>query len=191
VDSFMKINAAVLLVNIQTQPAQAMPMVLTEEFEIIARDSARSIQVVEFAGTAGEVVTVRLVDGTVFGLSDVVESSYDPRSPLKVKAICRQFNVPTKFLVLDAVLATTPKKKKVYMNKIVQKAAEKQELKKERMKQDEEERLAALYKIEEEEAKKKFQRAAKQEELKKQQQMMKLDEGGEIGAKKEETEESK
>jgi hypothetical protein len=50
-------------------------------------------------------------------------------------------------------LATTPEKKKVYMNSIVQKAAEKEVLKIERMRQDEEERLAALYQMEEDEAK--------------------------------------
>jgi hypothetical protein len=137
------------------QPAFAMPMVLTDEFETILRDSGRSIQMVEFAGTTGDTVTVRLVDGTLFGISDVIESPTDPRSPLKIKAMCRQYKVPTKFLALESALAGTPKKKKVYMNSIVQTAAEKEVLKAERMRQDEEARLAALYKMEEDEAKKK------------------------------------
>ncbi len=135
------------------QAALAIPMVKTDEFEKILRDSGRSIQIVEFAGTSGETITARLVDGTTFGVADVIESPTDPRSPLKIAALCRQYKVPTKFVAFDAVLATTPKKKKVYMNSIVQKAAEKEVLKIERMKQDEEERLAALYQMEEEEAK--------------------------------------
>jgi hypothetical protein len=134
-------------------PALAIPMVKTDEFENILRDSGRSIQIVEFAGTTGETITVTLVDGTTFGISDIIESPTDPRSPLKISAMCRQYKVPTKFVAFDAILATTPKKKKVYMNSIVQKAAEKEVLKIERMKQDEEERLAALYQMETEEAK--------------------------------------
>ena len=133
-------------------PALAIPMVKTDEFENILRDSGRSIQIVEFAGTKGETVTVRLIDGTTFGISDLIESPTDPRSPLKISAMCRQYKVPTKFVAFDAILATTPKKKKVYMNSIVQKAAEKQVLKIERMRQDEEERLAALYQMETDEA---------------------------------------
>ncbi|KAI2489655.1 hypothetical protein MHU86_24927 [Fragilaria crotonensis] len=134
-------------------PALAIPMVKTDEFENILRDSGRSIQIVEFAGTSGESITVRLVDGTTFGISDIIDSPTDPRSPLKISAMCRQYKVSTKFVAFDAILATTPKKKKVYMNSIVQKAAEKEVLKIERMKQDEEERLAALYQMETDEAK--------------------------------------
>ena len=133
-------------------------MVKTDEFENILRDSGRSIQVVDFAGTNGETITVRLVDGTTFGIADIIESPTDPRSPLKISAMCRQYKVPTKFLAYDAVLATTPKKKKVYMNSIVQKAAEKTLLKKERMRVDEEERLAALYLVEEADAKRAMMR---------------------------------
>lgn len=165
VEGTMGISAALLVFN---QPAQAMPMVSTEEFETLVRDAARSVQIVEFTGTAGQIVTVRLVDGTVFGISDVVESAVDPRSPLKVRAVCRQYGVPTKFLAYDAILATTPKKKKVYMNKIVQKAAERNEVKKERMRQDEEERLAEVYKLEEEAAKRQVrlqEKAAERERL--------------------------
>lgn len=129
-----------------------MPMVLTSEFETILRDSARSIQRVEFRGSRGEEVTVKLVDGTTFGVSDVIESPTDPRSPLKLAAVCRQYNVPTAFLQYQAALSSTvnegSKKKKLYMNSIVQKAAEKEVLKRERMQQDEDERLADIYKME-------------------------------------------
>eukprot|EP00543_Licmophora_paradoxa_P008538 CAMPEP_0202448950 /NCGR_PEP_ID=MMETSP1360-20130828/7742_1 /ASSEMBLY_ACC=CAM_ASM_000848 /TAXON_ID=515479 /ORGANISM="Licmophora paradoxa, Strain CCMP2313" /LENGTH=211 /DNA_ID=CAMNT_0049066743 /DNA_START=194 /DNA_END=829 /DNA_ORIENTATION=+ len=139
-------------------PAMAIPMITTTEFEIVLKDSARSIQVVEFAGSAGDTVTARLVDGTVFGISDVVESPTDPRSPLKIAALCRQAKVPTKFMMLEAALTKTTKKKKVYMNSIVQEAAIKEEEKRERMRLDEEDRLAALYKMEEEEAKRLLER---------------------------------
>mmetsp|Transcript_3981 Transcript_3981/g.6098 ORF Transcript_3981/g.6098 Transcript_3981/m.6098 type:complete len:250 (+) Transcript_3981:2-751(+) len=145
--------AALLALVNYAPPAYATPMVTAEEFETIIRDSSKSIQLVEFAGTNGEVVTVRLVDGTTFGISDVVESPIDPRSPLKVKAMCRSFNVPTKFTAFDAVLSAAPKKKKVYMNKIVQRAEERTVLQKERLREDEEARLAELYKMDEEEAK--------------------------------------
>lgn len=111
---------------------------------------------VEFAGTTGDQVTVRLVDGTVFGIADIIESPTDPRSPLKIAAMCRLYKVPTKFLALESALAGTPKRKKVYMNSIVQTAAEKTVLKNERMRQDEEARLAELYKMEEDEAKRKL-----------------------------------
>ena len=70
--------------------AEDIPMITTSEFLTIVRDSARSIQRVEFSGPKGETVQVRLIDGTVFGLNDVVESSTDPRSPLKVQAACRE-----------------------------------------------------------------------------------------------------
>ena len=151
-------GGAAAVAALWTQPAFAIPMVKTDEFENILRDSGRSIQVVDFAGTNGETITVRLVDGTTFGIADIIESPTDPRSPLKISAMCRQYKVPTKFLAYDAVLATTPKKKKVYMNSIVQKAAEKTLLKKERMRVDEEERLAALYLVEEADAKRAMMR---------------------------------
>lgn len=69
---------------------EKVPMLSTEEFFTIVRDSARSIQRVEFSGVKSETVRVRLIDGTVFGLNDVVESPTDPRSPLKVQAACRE-----------------------------------------------------------------------------------------------------
>lgn len=97
-------------------------------------------------------MTVKLVDGTTFGVSDVVESPTDPRSPLKLAAVCRQYKVPTAFLQYQAALASSvnegSKKKKVYMNSIVQKAAEKEVLKRERMQEDENDRLAQIYNME-------------------------------------------
>lgn len=68
----------------------SMPMLTTDEFLIVLRDSAKAIQRVEFSGPKAETVVVRLVDGTAFGISDVVESPTDPRSPLKVQAACRE-----------------------------------------------------------------------------------------------------
>jgi hypothetical protein len=67
-----------------------IPMLTTDQFLVIVRDSARSIQRVEFDGPKGETVRVRLIDGTSFGLNDVIESPIDPRSPLKVQAACRE-----------------------------------------------------------------------------------------------------
>jgi hypothetical protein len=127
-------------------------MVTTAEFDIILRDSARSVQVVEFSGPKNENVVVRLVDGTSFGIRDVVESPTDPRSPLKIAAVCRENKVPTRFVDIEAVLASAPKKKKIYANTRVLEAAEKEKEKAARMQQDEEERLAALAKMKEEEA---------------------------------------
>ena len=89
-----------------------------------------------------------LVDGTQFTLSDLYESPTDPRSPLKLIATCRSYNVPIREAGLEeAVLSLSSggsKKKKVYMNKRVQVAAEKELEKKQRMETDEIERLAEL-----------------------------------------------
>ena len=68
-----------------------VPMLSLDEFLVILRDSAKSIQRVEFSGPQAETVRVRLIDGTVFGLSDIIESPTDPRSPLKVQAACREY----------------------------------------------------------------------------------------------------
>ena len=122
---------------VQNKPAHAIPMITTDEFRIILRDSAQAIKLVEFSGPKSEVVTVKLVDGTSFGLSDVIESSIDPRSPLKIAAMCRENLVATKFASLEAALSSAPKKKKIYSNERVQIAAEKEKARKERMEQDE------------------------------------------------------
>jgi hypothetical protein len=127
----------------------AMSMVTADEFNIILRDSSRGITRVEFSGPKSDTVIVRLVDGTAFGIKDVIESSTDPRSPLKIAANCREYKVPTRFVDIEAVLSTTGgKKKKMYTNSRVAEASRKEAEKKVRLEQDEEDRLAALYKQE-------------------------------------------
>ena len=54
---------------------------------------------------------------------------------------------------MEAILATAPKKTKMYTNQRVQEAAQKTKEKLERQAKDEEERLAKLYELEEAEAK--------------------------------------
>jgi hypothetical protein len=133
----------------QATPSYAvMPMVTADEFNIILRDSSRGITRVEFSGPKSDTVIVRLVDGTAFGIKDVIESSFDPRSPLKIAAACRENKVPTRFVDIEAVLATTTKRKKMYTNSRVAEAARKEGEKKVRLQQDEEDRLAALYRQE-------------------------------------------
>lgn len=110
-----------------------------------------SVQVVEFSGPKSETVIVKLVDGTTFGIKDVIESSTDPRSPLKLAAACRESGVKTKFVDLESVLASAPKKKKLYTNQRVQEAQEKERERQERIRRDEEERLEQLRKLELEE----------------------------------------
>jgi hypothetical protein len=134
------------------QSSLAIPMATADEFGIILRDSPLSVQVVEFSGPKSENVLVRLVDGTTFGIKDVVESSTDPRSPLKVAAACREVGVKTRFVDLEAILAAAPKKKKMYTNQRVQEAQEKERARLERIRNDEEDRLAQLAKMEQEES---------------------------------------
>jgi hypothetical protein len=122
----------------------ALPMVSTEEFNTIIRDSARSIDVVEFSGPKSETVKVILVDGTTFGINDVIESSTDPRSPLKVAAMCKANQIPYKFVNIEAVLNASSRKKKVYTNARVLEAAKKEKEKTIRMEQDEELRQQQL-----------------------------------------------
>jgi hypothetical protein len=45
---------------------------------------------VEFSGPRNDNVIVKLIDGTAFSISDVVESLVDPRSPLKIANICEK-----------------------------------------------------------------------------------------------------
>lgn len=61
--------------------------------------------------------------------------------------------VPFKNLQMEAILASAPKKTKLYTNQRVQDAQAKEKERLERLAKDEEERLAALFKLEEEEAK--------------------------------------
>lgn len=143
--SFMSIlTGCSLLVTVaaSSSPAHALPMVTSDEFDIILRDSARSIEQVEFSGPRSETVTVRLMDGTAFGIQGVVESSTDPRSPLKIAAACKSNLVPAHFVDIENVLAASPRKKKVYTNSRVLEAAVRQEEKKVRLQQDEELRQA-------------------------------------------------
>ena len=130
-----------------TSASSKLPLITTDEFGIILRDSAQAIQVVEFSGPKSETVTVRLVDGTAFGLSDVLESPVDPRSPLKISAMCRENKVPTKFVFLEAALASAPKRNVMYTNERVLKAAEKEREKRARIEQDETNRLAELFRF--------------------------------------------
>jgi len=157
--SFVSSMIIPLLSNPSLSFAEAS--VTTEEFEKILKDSYRSIQLVEFSGSKSETCNVKLIDGTTFSISDLVESPVDPRSPLKLQALCRGYNVPTKNLGLESALVSTPKRKKVYMNSRVQEAASKEAAKRERLRLDEEERLRALYLMEEEEAKKLIELEAK------------------------------
>jgi len=69
------------------------------------------------------------------------ESSTDPRSPLRLAATCRLYNVPTKNVGLSNALTelTNPdsRKKKVYMNDNVRSAEVKNKEKALRMEEDE------------------------------------------------------
>lgn len=125
------------LPSISTAASASIPMVSTEEFSTIVRDSARSIDRVEFSGPKSELVLVRLVDGTTFGIRDVVESSIDPRSPLKIAATCKANGVSYAFVDIEAFLSSTTRQKKVYANARVLEAAEKEKQKALRMQEDE------------------------------------------------------
>lgn len=133
-------------------PALAIPSVTVNEFEQILKNSARSINVVEFSGPKGDIVTVKLADGTTFGISDIIESPTDPRSPLKLLATLRSYKVPCKFMTLENALSTSKTKRKSFANERVQLAAEKEREKAQRIAEDEAERQAELYKMEQEEA---------------------------------------
>mmetsp|Transcript_10482 Transcript_10482/g.22759 ORF Transcript_10482/g.22759 Transcript_10482/m.22759 type:complete len:219 (+) Transcript_10482:41-697(+) len=141
--------------------AGSMPSVTVSEFQDIIRDSAKSISIVEFSGPRSETAVARLVDGTVFEITGLIDSPSDPRSPLKLAAICRASKIPTKFLNLElAVSSSGSKKKKSYANTRVQEAAAKERERKARMEADEQQRLAELYQMEEAEASKNAAAAA-------------------------------
>ncbi len=135
-----------------------IPSVTSAEFDIILKDSAKSILTVELSGPKSETALVRLVDGTTFSISDLIESSTDPRSPLKLVARCRLYKVPVKNTgILSALsgegslVSASGKKTKSYMNPRVQEAERKEKEKRERMMEDERERLVELYRMEESE----------------------------------------
>ncbi|GAX26804.1 hypothetical protein FisN_9Lh073 [Fistulifera solaris] len=140
-------SAALIVATTCQQPAHAIPMVTINEFRTILRDSARSIARVEFSGPRQETVTVVLQDGTTFGISDVIDSSVDPRSPLQVQAMCRENDVPVKFTELEALLQGKGRGK-LYTNERVQQANLKEQERLARMAQDEVERQDALKRME-------------------------------------------
>ena len=132
-----------------------IPSVTSAEFDIILKDSAKSILTVELSGPKSETAIVKLVDGTIFSISDLIESSTDPRSPLKLVARCRLYKVPVKNTGLlsalsgeGSIISNSGKKTKSYMNPRVQEAEKKEKEKRERMMEDERERLAELYRME-------------------------------------------
>jgi len=132
--------------------AESIPSVTSSEFDIILKDSAKSVLAVELSGPKSETALVKLVDGTAFTISDLVESSTDPRSPLKLVARCRLYKIPVKntglISVLNAEISDSGKKKKSYMNPRVQEAEKKQQAMRERMAEDERDRLQELYNME-------------------------------------------
>jgi hypothetical protein len=141
-----------------TTNAATIPSVTSAEFDVILKDSAKSILYVELSGPKSETALVQLADGTTFSVSDLVESSTDPRSPLKLVARCRLYKIPVKNTGLTSALSgegsivsSSGKKKKNYMNPRVQEAQKKELARKERMAEDERERLEELYKMEEKE----------------------------------------
>lgn len=140
-------TAAATLLATCLQPAHAIPMVTIDEFRTILRDNSRSIARVEFSGPRQETVLVFLQDGTTFGISDVIDSSVDPRSPLQVQAMCRENDVSVKFTELEALLQGKGRGK-MYTNERVQQANVKEQEKKARMAQDEIERQDALKRME-------------------------------------------
>lgn len=146
------LGAAASLLCLGPSPAlavTAVPKVTVDEFLEIARVSAKSVAVVEFSGPKSELALAKLVDGTYFQVTGLVESPSDPRSPLKLAASCRSLGVPTRFLDLElAVGGAGNKRKKVYANARVQEAARKEREKAERIAEDEGLRLTELREIE-------------------------------------------
>lgn len=143
--------AAAVMLNPKVCQADDLPSITVKEFESILRQSARSVRLVEFSGPKSETAIAQLVDGTQFSILGLVESSSDPRSPLKLAATCRMNNVPTKFKNFELAVTKTStggKKQKVYANSRVREAALREKAKRERLRQDEADRLAALYAME-------------------------------------------
>ena len=134
--------------------ADNIPSVTSDEFDIILKSSSKSISIVELSGPKSESCLVKLVDGTQFTVSDLIESPTDPRSPLKLVARCRLYNVPVKNVGLLSAVGVTGesgKKKKVYANERVRAAEEKNAERRLRMEEDERERLAELYRQQQQE----------------------------------------
>lgn len=107
----------------------------------VLRDSASSIRQMEFSGPQSETVRIILQDNSVFGISDVIESPTDPRSPLKLAAAAKANGIPVRFVNLEALLT---RNKAIYTNERVQAAAVKEQEKARRMQADEELRLMEM-----------------------------------------------
>lgn len=153
--NFVSASSTLFLFPTASVAGASTPSVTSAEFDIILKDSAKSILTVELSGPKSETALVKLVDGTTFSISDLIESSTDPRSPLKLVARCRLYKVPVKNTgILSALsgegslVSASGKKTKSYMNPRVQEAERKEKEKRERMMEDERERLAELYRME-------------------------------------------
>lgn len=154
----LALPAAALSLSTGSLPAAAsdLPSVTSAEFDTILKDSAKSILSVELSGPKSETALIRLADGTAFTISDLVESSTDPRSPLKLVARCRLYKIPVKNTGLisavgggeGSIVSESGRKKKNYMNPRVKEAQRKEQEKRERMAEDERERLEELYRME-------------------------------------------
>eukprot|EP00588_Corethron_pennatum_P009970 CAMPEP_0194267320 /NCGR_PEP_ID=MMETSP0169-20130528/1875_1 /TAXON_ID=218684 /ORGANISM="Corethron pennatum, Strain L29A3" /LENGTH=440 /DNA_ID=CAMNT_0039008145 /DNA_START=107 /DNA_END=1429 /DNA_ORIENTATION=+ len=125
------------------QATLAIPAVTTREFNIILKDSSKSVESVVFFGSKGDKAIVTLLDGTTFSISDLFESPVDPRSPLKLAATCRNYGVNTKFELLEG-LAKKDGRNRVYMNSRMAEAEVKNQAKKKRMALDEAARIEAV-----------------------------------------------
>jgi hypothetical protein len=145
ITSVVPSQAAVAATTSSSSEASSIPMITTDEFLIVLRDSSRSIARVDIYNDAR--VTVRLLDGTSFGIKDVVESSTDPRSSLKIAAVCRENKVPFQYVDLQSALTAATTKRKNYANSRVQEAAVREQERLARMQQDEDQRLAVLQKM--------------------------------------------
>lgn len=152
---FTTASSTILLSNALPTISNAadIPAVTSSEFDVILKDSAKSILSVELSGPKSETAVVKLFDGTMFTISDLVESSTDPRSPLKIVARCRLYKIPVKNTgLLSAVeggtISDSGRKKKSFANTRVQEAEKKEKAKRERMAEDERERLDELSKME-------------------------------------------
>lgn len=117
-----------------------LPMVTVAEFETILKSSSKSIQGVELFSYSptDQRAIVTLVDGTKFGLSNLmVESPTDPRSPLKLVSTLQRYNVPYKFpLIEEALSKYSQTKRKLYLNDAEKEALRKEEEKRERIAKD-------------------------------------------------------
>lgn len=147
-------SSAILSLPAKADAAPALS-ITSDEFDIILKDSAKSILTVELSGPKSETGIVKLVDGTTFTISDLVESSVDPRSPLKLVARCRLYKIPVRNTGMvsavsgeGSIISTSGKKKKNFANPRVQKAEKLNVEKRAREANDERERLEELYKQE-------------------------------------------